>query len=316
MNLNNFIKHYGGLLLKGMGMGAANVIPGVSGGTIALITGIFEPLIHSLKSFNLVAIKLLFTGKWKTFAKHINLNFLIAVFLGIFISIYSLAKILGYLFENYPVLIWAFFFGLIMASVYYVGRTIGNRKTSVWMMFLIGTIIAIGIALLKPAQQNEQIYYLFICGIVAVCSMILPGLSGSFVLILLGNYQLVMIDAVSNLDIDILIPVIGGAIVGLLAFSHLLSWIFKKYKNQTLALLTGFMLGSLLMLWPWKEAIYTLDEQGNNVLSRSGDLLLEGYRYITPYFTDTATYLAIFCILLGALSIALIEMQAKRSTAK
>jgi len=306
--LNNFI----GLILKGMGMGAANVIPGVSGGTIALITGIFEPLINSLKSINGKAVKLFFTGRWKDFAKHVQLEFLIAVFLGIGISIFSLAKLLAYLFENYTVLVWAFFFGLIMASVYSVGKTISRWSISVWVNFAIGTAIALLITLFKPAQENDELYYLFICGIVAVCSMILPGLSGSFILILLGNYQLVMINAVNDLDLKVLIPVIFGAIVGLLAFSHLLSWIFKKYKNQTISVLTGFMLGSLLLLWPWKESIYSLDANGQNILNRSGDYLQEGYRFLLPDFSSGETWIGFLCILFGIMSIFAIERVAKR----
>lgn len=314
MKNSNSFTDFLALILKGMGMGAANVIPGVSGGTIALITGIFEPLIDALKSFNAQAIKLLFSGKWKEFAEHIKLRFLIGVFSGIAISILTLAKLLDYLFENFPVLVWAFFFGLIIASVYSVGRTISRWNTSVWISFITGTAVALAIALFKPAQENNQLYYLFICGIVAICSMILPGLSGSFVLVLMGNYQLVMIDAVNNLDLGIILPVGLGAIIGLLAFSHLLSWILKKYKNQTISSLTGFMLGSLLILWPWKEAVYSMDSSGNPLISRSGELLEEGYTYLLPQFSDIQTWIALSCILVGIISILGIEYFAKAKT--
>lgn len=298
-----------------MGMGAANVIPGVSGGTIALITGIFEPLIDSLKSINSQAIKLFFTGRWKDFANHIQLEFLIAVFLGVGISLFSLARILRYLFESYPVLVWAFFFGLIIASVFIVGKSISKWGTSVYLGFAIGTAVALLITFFKPAQENDQIFYLFICGIVAVCSMILPGLSGSFILILLGNYQLVMLDAVSELNMAILLPVVIGAIAGLLVFSHLLSWIFKSYKDLTISVLTGFMLGSLLILWPWKEEIYSYDAKGQHILNRSGEFLQEGYRFLLPDFSTGQTWLAIICIIFGLLSIIAIERiaQSKKS---
>ncbi len=292
-------------------MGAANVIPGVSGGTIALITGIFEPLINSLKSINGTALKLFFTGKWKAFAEHIQLEFLIAVFLGIGISIFSLAKALDYLFINYPVLVWAFFFGLIIASVIFVGKTISKWNSSVIISIIFGTAVALLITFFRPAQENNQIYYLIICGVVAVCSMILPGLSGSFILILLGNYQLVMIDAVTELNLSVLLPVVFGAIIGLLAFSHLLSWIFKKYKDQTISLLTGFMLGSLLILWPWKESVFSLDENGEHILNRSGEYLQEGYRFLLPDFSNGQTWIAIVCIILGLLSIFAIERLAQ-----
>lgn len=311
MKVSKKVTNFIGLIFKGMGMGAANVIPGVSGGTIALVTGIFEPLIDSLKSFNLVAVKLLFTGQWRNLAQHINLQFLIAVFSGIAISILSLAKLLDYLFRVHPILVWAFFFGLILASVYYVGKTIKKWRPSVYFNFIVGTAVALLITFFKPAQENDQLLYLLVCGVVAVCSMILPGLSGSFILVLMGNYQLVMLDAVNNLDFSILIPVVIGAGFGLLAFSHLLSWIFKKYKDQTIALLSGFMLGSLLILWPWKNEVYSVDLAGNILTSRSGDNLLEGYEFLMPDFSLTQTWFAIACVLLGFLTIFLIEFFAK-----
>lgn len=312
MKNNSRLNKFTGLVLKGMGMGAANVIPGVSGGTIALITGIFEPLIDSLKSINSKALKLFFTGRWKEFANHIQLEFLIAVFLGVGISLFSLARILQYLFESYPVLVWAFFFGLIIASVFIVGKSVSKWGISVYLSFAIGTTVALLITFFKPAQENDQIYYLFICGIVAVCSMILPGLSGSFILILLGNYQLVMLDAVSELNMAILLPVAIGAIAGLLAFSHLLSWIFKSYKDQTISVLTGFMLGSLLILWPWKEEIFSYDIHGQHILNRSGEFIREGYRFLLPDFYEGQTWFAFICIIFGLLSIIAIELIAKR----
>lgn len=295
------------LFLKGIGMGAANVIPGVSGGTVALITGIFEKLINALKSFNGKALKLLISGQWKEFAEHIKLQFLIAVFLGIGISIFSLAKVFNFLFANYSILVWAFFFGLIIASVYYVGRSIRKWNLSSWISFVIGTAVALSITFFKPGQENDQLYYLFICGIVAVCSMILPGLSGSFILVLLGNYQLIMIDAIIDINLSILFPVIIGAVFGLLAFSHILSWIFKKYKDQTISVLTGFMLGSLLILWPWKTDVYSLDQNGENILTHSGEVQLEGYQFLFPDFSSGETWLAIFCIIIGFMSIFVME---------
>ncbi|WP_062122451.1 DUF368 domain-containing protein [Geofilum rubicundum] len=249
------IKAYISLILKGMAMGAANVIPGVSGGTIALITGIFERLINAIKNINLTAARLLFKGEWSLFAQHIDLSFLILVFLGIGTAIISLAKLLEFLFFNYPVFVWAFFFGLVLASVWFVGKTVKKWHTGSVLSLLAGAIIAASISIMSPASENEAIWYLFICGIVAMCSMILPGLSGSFVLILMGNYQLVMIQAVSQFRLDILIPVGAGAVIGLLAFSHVLSWLLKRFPDSTIALLTGFIMGSLGILWPWKRAI-------------------------------------------------------------
>ena len=305
------MKEYIALFLKGIGIGAANVIPGVSGGTIALITGIFEKLIHSIKSFDIKAIKLLFAGKFREISKHVNLNFLITVFLGVIFSILTLARVLSYLFEHYPVYIWAYFFGLILASVYFVGKTIDKVNIPVAITFIVGTGIAILISMLNPATENKAIYYLFICGIVAVCSMILPGLSGSFVLILMGNYKLVFIYAVNNFDLKILVPVVLGAGFGLLAFSHLLSWIFQKFKNETIALLTGFILGSLSILWPWKREVFLTDEAGNLLLKKNGDMIIQGYEKYFPESFNQEVVIAIFLLIIGIFSIWLIEKFAQ-----
>lgn len=294
-------------MLKGAGMGAANVIPGVSGGTIALITGIFEELIDSIKAFDLKALKLLFTGKLAEFVRHINLWFLVAVFLGVAISIISLAKLLEYLFAHYPVYVWAFFFGLILASVYFVGRTVKHWNVSVWISLIIGTAVAIAISVLNPASENDHFLYLVICGVVAVCSMILPGLSGSFVLILLGNYELVMIHAVSNFRFDILIPVVIGAAAGLILFSHFLSWVFKKYRDQTISLLTGFILGSLAILWPWKNPVYKLDAAGQMVTKSNGEMVITGYERFIPENINAEVLYALLYAIIGIIIIWAIE---------
>jgi len=277
--------NYLSLLLKGMGMGAANVIPGVSGGTVALITGIFEPLIHSIKSLNIQAAKLLLSGKFKEFAAYINLGFLISVFLGIAISILTFARVLEFLFDKYDIYTWSFFFGLILASVYFVAKTIDKWNFSVISNFIVGTVIAITIALLTPASPSDNFFYLLICGIVAASSMILPGLSGSFVLILLGNYQLIMIDAVNDLNLKILLPVAVGAGIGILGFSYLLSWIFEKFKNQTIALLSGFILGSLIILWPWKNEITQTFGEKTKVI---------GYDWLMPNLSMEVLFAFVF----------------------
>ncbi len=292
-------------------MGAANVIPGVSGGTIALITGVFERLINAIKSFNIVAIRLLFKGKIKELIKYIDLWFLIAVFSGMIISVISLARVLKYLFESYPVFIWSFFFGLILASVFYVGKTIQKVNFGVILFFIIGTALAVSISLMEPATQNDSFFYLVICGVVAICSMILPGLSGSYVLILMGNYELVMIDSVNNADLGILIPVIIGAIVGLIAFSHLLSWIYKKYKDQTISILTGFILGSLGVLWPWKNENFLLDAAGNFILKNGDKIPQVATKYIPDSF-NKEVIIAILLMLSGIIVISLIEKIAAK----
>jgi putative membrane protein len=298
------------LLLKGIAMGAANVIPGVSGGTIALITGIFERLIDAIKSFNLQAIKLLFGLKLKEFAKYIDLYFLIAVFGGIAIAIITLARLFDYLFTNYPVYIWAYFFGLVLASVYFVGKTVSKWKTSVVITFIIGTIVAVFISVMNPATENSGLIYLLLCGVVAICSMILPGLSGSFVLILMGNYQLVMIDAVNDRNFSVLIPVGIGAVVGLLVFSHILSWVFKRYRDQTISLLTGFILGSLSVLWPWQKFIYMKDAAGELIMKKGEPIIMKYERILPDAFNSEVIYAILFA-LAGIISIWAIEKAAE-----
>lgn len=295
------IKEYLGFVLKGMAMGIANVIPGVSGGTIALITGIFERLINAIKSFNLKALKLLFQGKFKEFFHYTDLGFIIAIFLGVGLAVVLVAQVFEFLFDNYPVYIWSFFFGLILASVYFVGRTISKWSPSVIATFIIGTGLALLFTFLTPASENDSFFYLVICGVVAICSMILPGLSGSFVLILMGNYQLVAIDAINNFRIDVLIPVGIGAVGGLLAFSHILSWLFKKFKDQTIAALTGFILGSLGIIWPWK----------NPILSTFGEVdKVVGYDFFLPSL-NLEFFIALFIIIIGIASIWLMEKSAE-----
>ena len=297
--MNQYIANF----FKGLGVGSANVIPGVSGGTIALITGIFERLINALKSCNLTAIKLFFTGKFKEFAKHIDLWFLISVGSGVLVAILSIARLFEFLFAEYPIYLWSFFFGMILVSIYYVGITIERFNWKVVLSFIIGTAFALFIAFGTPAKENSNFIYLMICGAVATCSMILPGLSGSFVLVLMGNYQLIMIDAVNDLNLNILLPVAVGGVVGLLAFSHLLSWIFKNYRDITIAVLTGFILGSMPIIWPWK----------NDVITYFGsEAKVTGYEYYLPELnTDFA--IAFVIMLIGAALIVLTEKMAKKS---
>lgn len=313
------MKKYISLFFKGVGMGAANVIPGVSGGTVALITGIFEKLIDSIKSFDLTAIKFFFTGKFGKFSKHVNLDFLVAVFLGIGMSIFSLALLLKELFCSYPVFVWSYFFGLILGSVYFVGKTIDKWSLRVIIIFFIGTAIAVFISVLKPVSENDSFYYLIICGVVAICSMIIPGLSGSFVLILMGNYHLVMINAVSELNMTILLPVVMGAVIGLVAFSHFLSWIYKKFRNETTGILTGFILGSLGVIWPWKTVINAITGEKLAVNNFGAiiadnqivcDLKVYYGKHILPEEFNFIILISILLLVAGILSIWILEKSA------
>jgi putative membrane protein len=290
------------IFIKGIAMGTANVIPGVSGGTIALITGIFERLINALKSFDLYAIKALFKGNFREFARHVDLTFLIALFLGVGIAIISFARIFEVLFRDYPVYIWSFFIGLVLASVYFVGKTVKKWHAGSVSTFIIGTATAIFISITTPGSENDNLFYLLLCGVVAICSMILPGLSGSFVLLLMGNYQLVMIDAINNRRFDVLIPIAIGAVAGLLAFSHFLSWVLKRFPDSTIAILTGFILGSLGILWPWKTSI--IETFGDKVKTI-------GYEWHLPEINSEFA-IAIICFISGILIIYLTETLAKK----
>lgn len=293
------------LFLKGLAMGAANVIPGVSGGTIALITGIYERLINAIKRCDISAAKLLLKGNIKEFWQHIDGRWLFVLMAGVAISIVSLAKLFEYLLENHERYTMAFFFGLIVLSVVFVAKRVDQWNTSSILSLVVGTAIAISIAMLAPASENDGAFYVFLCGVFAISSMILPGLSGSFVLILMGNYALVL-GAISSLAFGVLIPLAIGCGFGLIAFSHILSWVFKRCPNQTLALMTGFVIGSLVVIWPWKNAITKTVER----VGKPPREVVTSYEWFMPLLQDSSTWIAIGLMLLGALAIALMEYVA------
>ena len=280
-------------------MGIANVIPGVSGGTIALITGIYEDLIHSLKSLDNKALKLIISIDIKGFIKYTNLYFLLAIFGGSIVSVFSIASLFKYLFIHYPILIWAFFFGLIIASIYFVGKRINKWNTYTILSLTLGALIAISFSFMTPASENDNLFFVFICGIIGISGMMLPGLSGSFILILMGNYELLMVTAVTELNLILLSVFFIGSAFGLISFSHILSWVFKNYKNQTLALLTGFILGSLGVIWPWKEVAKSIIVKGKEKII--------SYKWYLPNELNTETLLAIFLILAGIFSVYALE---------
>lgn len=258
------IKDYAVLTLKGMAMGAADVVPGVSGGTIAFIAGIYDELINSIKSINMHSLKLLFTGKIAAFWKAVNGNFLFALLLGIAISVFSLAKLITYLLLNEPVLVWSFFFGLVLASTWFVTKDIKGWNWKTVAGFVGGAVIAYYITVATPAETSTNLMYIFLCGAIAICAMILPGISGSFILVLLGKYFYVM-EAVKTLDLVVLGVFAFGAALGITSFSRVLSYALKNFRNITLSVLSGFMLGSLNKVWPWKE-VEKLVSDGHEVM--------------------------------------------------
>lgn len=256
------LKDYAFLTLKGMAMGAADVVPGVSGGTIAFIVGIYDELINSIKSINGESLKLFFTGKWIAFCKQINAAFLFSLILGIGISIFSLAKVITWLLTDHPVLVWAFFFGLVLASTWFVSKDIKEWNWKTILAFIVGAAVAYYITVATPAETPTNLLFIFLCGAIAICAMILPGISGSFILVLLGKYFFIM-EAVKTFNIKIILVFAAGALIGITTFSRLLSFALKHFRNITLSVLTGFMLGSLNKVWPWKETVQTyVDSHG------------------------------------------------------
>ena len=255
------IKDYAVLTLKGMAMGAADVVPG---GTIAFIAGIYDELINSIKSINMHSLKLLFTGKIAAFWKAVNGNFLFALLLGIAISVFSLAKLITYLLLNEPVLVWSFFFGLVLASTWFVTKDIKGWNWKTVAGFVGGAVIAYYITVATPAETSTNLMFIFLCGAIAICAMILPGISGSFILVLLGKYFYVM-EAVKTLDLVVLGVFAFGAALGITSFSRVLSYALKNFRNITLSVLSGFMLGSLNKVWPWKE-VEKLVSDGHEVM--------------------------------------------------
>jgi len=287
------------LFLKGIAMGIANVIPGVSGGTIALITGIYEELINSLKSFDKIALKHLLKFRIKAFINHTNLLFLITIFGGSIFSVFSIANLFKFLFNNYPLYIWAFFFGLILISVFFVGKRIKKWDRLSLLSLVIGTIVAISFSNISPLNENDNLLFIFFCGIIGISGMMLPGLSGSFILILLGNYELLLVKAVTDLNITILTIFFLGSLFGLLFFSHILSWLLKKYKDQTLATLTGFIAGSLMLIWPWKEV-------SKSIIIEDKVKVID-YTLFLPKQMNEENIIATIMIFMGVLSVYIIE---------
>lgn len=265
MNTTRTIRDYLGLFLKGVMMGAADVVPGVSGGTIAFITGIYEELINTIKGFNPAALRVLFKQGPKAFWTQVNGSFLLVLLAGIVSSIATIAGGVLFLLASYPVLLWAFFFGLILASVWLVMSHIDKWDMNLISSFIIGAFSAYLITSLAPVSVEPTAMMVFISGAIAICAMILPGISGSFILLLLGMYAHIL-TAVKTADIQLISLFMLGCIIGIMSFSRVLSWMFSHYHQVTLALLAGFMLGSLNKVWPWKYTVsYTINRHGEQV---------------------------------------------------
>lgn len=321
------------LVFKGLAMGAANKVPGVSGGVVAFVAGFYEEFIYSLQKINRKAFLLLINGRFKSSYNYINGRFLGLLILGMIISYFSVSKILDYLIENFELYVWSTFFGMIIGSIYFIAKDFGewNRKYIAYL--LSGIIVGISISFLEPAKENSNLIFVFFCGIIGVSGMTLPGLSGSFILILLGNYVLLLVDSVNALYdtianvfqgdfgfidnperielLKVLVVFSLGSLVGLVSLSHFLGYVLKKYKKATYAVIIGFIAGSLGVVWPWKLKLLKYDNNGNQLFDGNGREVIYGYdRYIPSEFSFE-TLLAIFFIFAGILIVLSLEWYQK-----
>ena len=313
-------KDYFFITLKGIAMGAADVVPGVSGGTIAFISGIYEELIESIDNINLGVFKLWKQNGFKAAWQSINGTFLLALFSGIAISILSLAKLIKYLLHNEPILLWSFFFGLVLASILYIGKQIKSWSPKIIIAIILTSIVSYFITLAEPFASPDSPFYLLFCGFIAIIAMILPGVSGAFILLILGAYETAintvnnLIEGVTTGNFDLLKDaflkffLLGlGAIVGLKVFSKILNWMFKHHKNLTLAILTGFMIGSLNKIWPWKLVTKTrINSEGLEVTVLDESILP------SSYIGDNQMMLAIVFIVVGFAAILILESLGKK----
>jgi len=295
-------------------MGAAEVVPGVSGGTVAFITGTYDEVVHSLGSIDREAFKLLGKFRFVDFWKKINGNFLATLFAGIATSLLTFAKLMVYLLKHHPILIWSFFFGLILISAPIVLREIKNWNLAIVVTFFIGAGLAYAITVLSPAQSPEAIWFVFFAGTLAICAMILPGISGAFILLLIGKYQY-MVNAIININIPVILVFMTGCAVGLIGISRFLSWTLDSYHSPTVALLAGFMLGSLNKLWPWREVLeYVTNSKGEQVPAFDKSIL--PWHYFAATGKDPQVFQAILMMALGVFIVVLIEKVAVRLKTK
>jgi len=298
------LKEYLIIGLKGIAMGAADVVPGVSGGTIAFISGIYQELIETINAINLKALKTLKDEGVKAAWKAINGNFLISLLSGIGLSVITLAQLIKWLLENKPIMVWSFFFGLVLASIFFVGKQVSKWNIKHIVVLILGAIVAYYITIMPAMGGNNSLLFFFVAGALAICAMILPGISGSFILVLLGAYKPVL-EALHTKDFKTILILMLGAVVGLLTFSRLLKWMFDHHKDTTLAVLTGFIIGSLNKIWPWKNILKSelIEGKLKVILDES----------ISPfnYQGDNHLYLAIMLAFVGFGLIILLEKTAQ-----
>ncbi|MGB7394002.1 MAG: DUF368 domain-containing protein [Pricia sp.] len=309
------------LAVKGLCMGAANKVPGVSGGIVAFVGGFYEEFIYSLQKINTKAFKLLFNGRFRSFYRYVNGTFLTLLVFGMLVSYFSVSQLLDYFLEKKELFVWAAFFGMILGSIYYISKDFEhwNRKTVT--AGIIGLMVGISISFLSPAKENDNLFFIFICGIISVSGMTLPGLSGSFILILLGNYVLLLVDAVNALYetigevfrgnfgfaeneerlniLTILAVFTAGSATGLVSLSHLLGYVLKHFRHITTAVIIGFITGSLGVVWPWKETVYKTDLSGEMLYDSRGKEIIINYERYFPDFGNAENWWALFFVAVG-----------------
>lgn len=316
------------LFLKGLSMGAANKVPGVSGGTVSFVLGFYEEMIYSFRKINYKAFLLLINGRFKSFYKYTNSTFLLLVFGGSMFSYFSVSLVLDYLLQQYELYVWSSFFGMILGSIYYISKDFNDWRTSNIISIIIGIALGVAISLMNPAKENDNLWFVFACGIIGVSGMTLPGLSGSFILILLGNYVLLLVDSVTMLYktfaeiitgdfsfmdseeqiryLKIIASFTGGSAFGLVFISHILGYVLKRWHQIVTATIIGFITGSLGIVWPWKKEIYKI-ENGKALVDVNGNKVIENFQRYFPDFSMQETWVAIFYIIIGLGIILLID---------
>lgn len=321
------------LVVKGLCMGAANKVPGVSGGIVAFVAGFYEEFIYSLQKVNIKAFKLLISGRFKSFYRYVNGPFLTLLIFGMLVSYFSVSKVLDYFLEKKELYVWAAFFGMILGSIYYIGKDFGHWTKRTVPSAILGLVVGIAISFLSPAKENDNLVFIFFCGMISVSGMTLPGLSGSFILILLGNYVLLLVDSVNALydtfadimvgdfsftsneerlkTLRILAVFTLGSATGLVTLSHILSYLLKHYKHISTAVILGFITGSLGVVWPWKKTIYKEDENGDILLDSNGKEIIMNYKRYLPNFNSHETWWAFFFIVVGVGILLLLDWYGK-----
>ena len=321
------------LVVKGLCMGAANKVPGVSGGIVAFVAGFYEEFIYSLQKVNIKAFKLLIGGRFKSFYRYINGPFLTLLIFGMLVSYFSVSKVLDYFLVKKELYVWSAFFGMILGSIYYIGKDFGHWTKKTIPAALIGLTVGIAISFLSPAKENDNLFFIFFCGMISVSGMTLPGLSGSFILILLGNYVLLLVDSVNALydtfseiivgdfsftsnaerlrTLKILAVFTLGSATGLVTLSHILSYVLKHYHHIATAVILGFITGSLGVVWPWKKTIFKEDINGNILFDSNGKEIIRNYERYLPDLNTSETWWAFFFVLFGISILLLLDWYGK-----